>query len=509
MNNEKQNKFNARIDAFKKKLSQAKKDLEKQKKISKNLEYIIENNIKHAKTFRVWQAYCKVRDFLIKIVKNPYKIVKMLRIFLRYGPKGIIDKLKANKNQSMYFDKNDFSIFRETTSLKKPIYEKISVVIPTRNAGNEFEKNLLSITKQRGIKEIEVIIIDNYSTDKTVNIALSKECKIIKIKNFSHSRSRNMGAKISKGDYIFFTVQDAFFDDPYSFCKLINFIKINDLAAASGYQKPYKNADIFAKWQFTRHYDFMNPKRQNIIYKGNPISKKFQMLEFLAKRKLINIDDVFSCFRADIFKKYYFSENIRFAEDAELALKLIQNKYNIGSAIFSTVYHSHNRNFIYHFKRTFADLCTLNSIFHDEFQRIYSNYTGNIYLILNLMIVLELNLNLKGNFWGYIEGGLKNEITTATYKKSIFYRYFTPIFDKVNIQKNRFYNNHSFTIFKNEIQTNWEVYENFCKENHYKLKKTDLLNIAAVVLAGYLGEVTGKTNNRSLKDILNTLTDSI
>ena len=509
MKKENRNKIINRYKVLKEKLKETKEELEEQKKIRENLEYIIENRIKPAKTFIVWQFYCRIRDYSLKIIKNPKKILEIISILKEKGPKGIIDKIESKQDQNPHFTKSDCFFFHPTTSLTGLVKEKVSIVIPTKNAGDDFKRNLLSIKGQKRIRELEIIIVDNYSNDKTVQIALSFGCKIIKIKNFSHSSSRNLGSKIATGDYIIFSVQDAYFAHPYAFVKLINFIKKNGLAAASGYQMPYENADIFARWQFKRHYDFMNPQRQNVIYRGASISKKFSSLSFLAKRKLINIDDVFSCFKTSIFKNYYFSEKMRFAEDAELALKLLQNRHNIGSAIFSKVYHSHNRNFIYHFKRTFADLCSLNFIFKDELQRINTDLVKNIYLIFNLMIALELNLDGNRNFWDHIESMLKEGIPTSTYKKSSFYSYFHFILEKISINTNGSFDKYYFLIFKNEIIVHWKLYSQFCKDNHYKIQKDDLLKVTAVVLAGLLGEIMNKVSNRRLKETLNSITDSV
>ena len=89
---------------------------------------------------------------------------------------------------------------------------KISVVIPTRNAGQMLEQLLLSLAGQT-MKPDEVIIIDSSSTDNTVEIADSfPGTKVITIpaSSFNHGGTRDVGAKEAKGDLVLFMTQDAF-----------------------------------------------------------------------------------------------------------------------------------------------------------------------------------------------------------------------------------------------------------------------------------------------------------
>jgi glycosyltransferase involved in cell wall biosynthesis len=51
------------------------------------------------------------------------------------------------------------------------INRKVSVVIPTKDAGVEFKNTLEKIRGQRGIREIETVIVDSGSEDNTVILA--------------------------------------------------------------------------------------------------------------------------------------------------------------------------------------------------------------------------------------------------------------------------------------------------------------------------------------------------
>ena len=80
-------------------------------------------------------------------------------------------------------------------SKKKP---KVSIIIRTKNE-EKYIRNCLEKIKQQNYKNLEIVIVDNYSTDLTVKKALQFTSKVIKIKNFTPGKAINEGIKIAKG----------------------------------------------------------------------------------------------------------------------------------------------------------------------------------------------------------------------------------------------------------------------------------------------------------------------
>ncbi len=82
----------------------------------------------------------------------------------------------------------------------------VSVIITTKNEQAVLERLLKSINKQ-SYKNIETIVVDNNSEDKTKEIAKKYTSKVY---NFGPERSaqRNFGAKKSKGGMVFFVDAD-------------------------------------------------------------------------------------------------------------------------------------------------------------------------------------------------------------------------------------------------------------------------------------------------------------
>lgn len=95
----------------------------------------------------------------------------------------------------------------------------VSVIITTKNEEKNIENCLKSIQNQT-YKNIEIIVVDNHSIDKTQEIAsrlikrvfdLKKEIKVTEVKNFRGAQL-NLGVNKAKGNIIFFPDADMSFD---------------------------------------------------------------------------------------------------------------------------------------------------------------------------------------------------------------------------------------------------------------------------------------------------------
>ena len=83
---------------------------------------------------------------------------------------------------------------------------KISVIIPTKNASKTLHKCVKSI-KEQTYRNIELIIVDNYSRDSTRQIAESAGGLVV-LHGPERAFQKNMGARIANGDYVVFIDAD-------------------------------------------------------------------------------------------------------------------------------------------------------------------------------------------------------------------------------------------------------------------------------------------------------------
>lgn len=113
----------------------------------------------------------------------------------------------------------------------KFINPKVSIIVPVYNTEKYLFKCLISLIKQT-LKEIEIIIVNDGSTDSSESI-ISKfantdaRIKVITQSNQKQGAARNNGMKVAAGEYLGFVDSDDWVDEDY-FEKLYNTAKKYD-----------------------------------------------------------------------------------------------------------------------------------------------------------------------------------------------------------------------------------------------------------------------------------------
>jgi glycosyltransferase involved in cell wall biosynthesis len=107
---------------------------------------------------------------------------------------------------------------------------KLSIIVTIYNIENYIEKCLESLTKNN-IETIEIICVDDGSTDRSKNIlkkykARDKRIKILEKQNGGISSARNKGIEYAKGEYICFIDGDDYVDE-LMFENIINILNTN------------------------------------------------------------------------------------------------------------------------------------------------------------------------------------------------------------------------------------------------------------------------------------------
>ena len=136
------------------------------------------------------------------------------------------NRLKSNVANTLrnkcrnYFDKismNDvLEKYPDLLPKYKTIFPKISVIIPVYNVEKYLRKCLDSVVNQT-LKEIEIICLDDGSTDNSLEILKEYQAKdsriiIIQQENKGAGAARNNGLNIASGDYIYFLDGDDYID---------------------------------------------------------------------------------------------------------------------------------------------------------------------------------------------------------------------------------------------------------------------------------------------------------
>jgi len=127
---------------------------------------------------------------------------------------------------------------------------KVSIIVPVFNSEKYLEKCINSLVNQT-LKDVEIIIINDGSTDKSLEIIKKfqkRHSNIVCINNKNHGigYSRNCGIEKSKGKYISFIDSDDYIDinmmkNLYDFCEqnkldiaVCDYYKINDITNEKG-----------------------------------------------------------------------------------------------------------------------------------------------------------------------------------------------------------------------------------------------------------------------------------
>ena len=237
----------------------------------------------------------------------------------------------------------------------------VSVVIPTFNAGDNFNKLIECLLAQKEVELLEIIIVDSGSNDGTVESALMYNLNVIQIKpkEFSHSYARNLGAEHAGGQYILFMVQDALpTSEGWLYNMMLPIYQDYSIVAVSGSDSPRREADLFTRAQLWGHLKFMN------VINSDKIMEYPNLPTYFSIRQNANLNDVACLINKEIFKRYKY--RFDFAEDLDMGLRLIKDGYKLALLGNVRVLHSHNRPPYYYLKRAFVEKRAFFKIFDNE-----------------------------------------------------------------------------------------------------------------------------------------------
>jgi len=191
------------------------------------------SNLKHNFDESVKGFHFYDTTFCIKNFLDGVKIGTISNIPLTHLSIGMVNK-EWDDNRKIFSEKYKEhlpiklpSIYPNKRDEKQPL---VSVIIPIYNYGKQFEKTLNSVFEST-YKNIEIIIVDDGSTDSYVNqkllsISENSSIKIIRQVNSGPSSARNNGIKNSTGDFILpLDADDSIHSDYIQTC--VNILKNN------------------------------------------------------------------------------------------------------------------------------------------------------------------------------------------------------------------------------------------------------------------------------------------
>ncbi|MFH1644099.1 MAG: glycosyltransferase [bacterium] len=212
----------------------------------------------------------------------------------------------------------------------------ISIIVPTFNSEKTIAKTIQAIQEQETKEETELIIVDDNSTDKTVQeIKKFNKIKLIQQeKNSGPAVARNTGAKNAKGEIIIFTDSDCVPEKNWLDEMIKPFENSKVVGVQGAYKTKQKNLTAkFVQIEIEDRYDLM---------------KKKEFIDFIGSYS--------AAYRKKVFLEFKgFNEKFPSAsgEDPELSYRIEKKGLKLKFNPNAIVYHKHPESFLQYLKIKF------------------------------------------------------------------------------------------------------------------------------------------------------------
>ena len=335
---------------------------------------------------------------------------------------------RENCHLKYAFDLNDF--------LSKNSDCKISVIIPVYNVEKYLPKCLDSVINQT-LKEIEIICVDDGSTDNSINVLekyskIDERIKILRQTNKKAGAARNLGIHNAIGKYIFFMDSDDWIDNN---CLEKLYIKISEeksdiciygmLRYDNETQKVTPNNYFDTSCYKKRPHNVCTYKdiKNAIFRRFGPVCKLYKKSIFseydaFFQTGLIIGEDVLTHIKCILLAKkisildenlYYYRVNRRGSSMTDVKNSLNENIYDVFLFIEAVKKFLLDNNFYYELENNFIDFVLDQLCFHvsrmpssSEIKTEFIKRANKLATSLNKELVFSSNFfDLSCNLWLY------------------------------------------------------------------------------------------------------------
>tara|TARA_B100000029_G_scaffold256906_1_gene253684 strand:+ start:7274 stop:8053 length:780 start_codon:yes stop_codon:yes gene_type:complete len=158
---------------------------------------------------------------------------------------------------------------------------KVSIITPVYNSEETIKENILSIKKQN-YKNIEHIIVDGNSSDKTLEIVNKYKIEntiIISEKDNGIYDAWNKGLKIASGDIIGAVMSDDFLNNENVISKIVEKFQINNCDIL------YANMDFLLEKEIVRKWRAGNFKKRNYYFGWMPPTPTVYFKKYIVRKE--------------------------------------------------------------------------------------------------------------------------------------------------------------------------------------------------------------------------------
>lgn len=208
----------------------------------------------------------------------------------------------------------------------------ISVIVPVYNCALYLDKSIQSLIAQTIFRDLEIIFIDDGSTDESVKIIQSYARKYTNMRlicqsNHGVSSARNRGLKEAKGKYVaFFDADDIAFNTLYE--ELLSLMVDNNVdMSCVNYIKCFSDG-----------VEKVQKKREETILFGRQIIESFFLSNLLCNNTFDKL------FKLSIAKKIQFPEGFAIGEDMFFVFKYLLKTKKVAVDTTRCLYRYYIRN---------------------------------------------------------------------------------------------------------------------------------------------------------------------
>lgn len=238
---------------------------------------------------------------------------------------------------------------------------RVSIVIPTFDAGPGLERLLDAIARQDTGFAVEIVAVDSGSTDGTLELLRRSGVRVIEIdsRRFNHGESRNEGLSAVQSELAVLLVQDAMPASTRWLAALVRpLLEDPTVAGAFARQQPWPDAS-----RLTAHYLSGWVAAGTHPRTIGPLDRAaFASMTPAERHVACAFDNVCSCIRMSVWRRHPFRRT-PIAEDLEWALEVLLSGHRIAYAPDAVVWHSHDRPVAYELRRTYLVHQRLQALF--------------------------------------------------------------------------------------------------------------------------------------------------
>ena len=287
--------------------------------------------------------------------------------------------------------------------------KKVSVIIVNYNVSHFLEQALLSVRKALEYIDGEVIVVDNNSADRSVEMVKQKFPEVILVanqQNVGFSKANNIGIKMSKGEYVLLLNPDTVIEED-TLLKCCNFMDTKPLAGGLGVKMLDGKGDFLPESKRglpTPWVAFCKVFGLSAIF---PKTKLFggYHLGYLDKEKIHEIEilsGAFMLMRKSALDKVGLldEEYFMYGEDIDLSYRLIKSGYK-------NYYFPDTR--IIHYKGESTKRTSVNYVFVFYramiifAKRHFSNSNAGLFsMLINFAIYIRASIDIGKRVFGQI-----------------------------------------------------------------------------------------------------------